>query len=162
MRHVRTMSVVVFASVLSAGCASMDTMPLVFGQSHTVGISMGASAADQGGEFTLGYKDRNIAVVPVVMASGETGASQLKATATDGHADALSVLGQFEVESDATTRKVGLGKFFATGLAAKVLADGFSARLSGETEEQPPVQVAASDAPGHRTGRAGNAETAGN
>lgn len=143
MRQIRNIGLMMFAAAGSAGCASTAEMPLVFGQTHTVGISMGASAADQGGEFTLGYRDRNVAVVPVVT-SGPNGPSPLRATATDGHADALSVLGQFEVNSDATARKVGLGKFFATGLAAKVLADGFSAQLSGEpVEPPPPVKVAA-------------------
>ena len=44
--------------------------------------------------------------------------------------NSLSVLGQFEVDAQAAGPKVGLGKFFATGLAADKLADGFSAKLS--------------------------------
>jgi hypothetical protein len=155
------MSTLMFASAL-AGCASTAELPLVFGQTHTVGISMGASTTDQGGEFTLGYRDRNVAIVPVVMSSGASGATQLSATATGGFTDALSVLGQFEVNSDATARKIGLGKFFATGLAAKVLADGFSAQLSGQPEEeQAPVKVAAA-APQGCTLVSDNGKAAGN
>lgn len=143
MHRIETVSMAVLASVGLAGCASNAEMPLVFGQTHTVGISMGASATDQGGEFTLGYRDRNVAVVPVVL-KGTDGQTRLGATATDDHNDAFSVLGQFEVKSNATERKVGLGKFFATGLAAKVLAEGFSARLENAPfEEEAPVKVAA-------------------
>ena len=43
--------------------------------------------------------------------------------------DAFSVLGQFEVDSNGRQVEVGLGKFFATGLAAQKLADGFACKL---------------------------------
>ena len=50
----------------------------------------------------------------------------------EGGSDALSVLGQFEVRSSTRTADVGLGKFFATGLAAQKLADGFSDQIAGK------------------------------
>ena len=52
-------------TTLLYGCASPKAnIPLVFGQSHTVGISIGGSAADQGVDFTLGYKDKELWVSP--------------------------------------------------------------------------------------------------
>ncbi len=116
---------------LLGGCASSGTsMPLVFGQSHTVGLSIGGSAADQGVDLTLGYKDKDIAIVPVTVAQKGGANTQIKSSAGAGHEDALSVLGQFELNSDAKQADVGLGKFFATGIAAKTLADGFKEKLS--------------------------------
>ncbi len=53
-------------------------------------------------------------------------------TSTKGNdKDALSVLGQFTIDSNATKNGVGvgLGRFFATGSAASRLADGFAAKL---------------------------------
>ncbi len=120
-------------TTLLYGCASPKAnIPLVFGQSHTVGISIGGSAADQGVDFTLGYKDKDIAIVPVTIEQKDGGNTQIKAKAEVGHEDALSVFGQFELNSDTKQANVGLGKFFATGLAAKVLADGFKEKLAKE------------------------------
>jgi hypothetical protein len=94
---------------------------LVFGQSQTVGLTIGASTTEQRGELSLGYKDYDVAVVP----------TQTLSQAGD-HADSLSVIGQFEVDGGAegAAPRVGLGKFFATGLAAKTLADGFRCQVS--------------------------------
>ena len=117
--------------VLVGACAPPGAnMPLVFGQSHTVGISIGGTSTDQGVDLTLGYKDKSVAVVPVTVGQKEGGNTQIKSTAGSEHQDALSVLGQFELDSNATQGDVGLGKFFATGIAAKTLADGFSEKLS--------------------------------
>ncbi len=117
---------VMFLSI--AGCATKQNLPLVFGQAHTVGISMSSNVSQQGGEFTLGYKDWDFAIVPVTIGQADGGNTQIKAVATEQHQDALSVLGQFDVK--AKEGEVGLGKFFATGMAAKKLADGFAAKLS--------------------------------
>ena len=117
------------AALALTGCAgSGANMPLIFGQTQTVGLAMGGSTSDQGVDLTLGYKDRNFAIVPVTVKQS-SGSTQITSTATAGHQDALSVLGQFEVKADAKAGNVGLGKFFATGLAAKVLADGFAEKL---------------------------------
>jgi hypothetical protein len=71
------------------------------------------------------------------------GATQVLSTVTSNGtrgrksegSDALSVLGQFSVETNSKTADVGLGKFFATGLAAQKLADGFGERLAGPSLE---------------------------
>lgn len=120
-----------------SGCAAYNNSPLIFGQAHIVGISISGSAPEQKGEFVLGYKDADIAIVPVSVRQQNGDSTQLKATATKDHQDALSVLGQFSVNatSEVKTTSVGLGKFFATGMAAKKLADGFAAKL-GASEDK--------------------------
>lgn len=52
----------------------------------------------------------------------------------NGDEDALSVLGQFQVDASAGSDQsgVGLGRFFATGSAASRLADGFAAKLGSK------------------------------
>lgn len=115
---------------LASGCGGGVGTPLFFGQAQTVGITIATAPQQGGGELTLGYRDTNIAVIPVSVSQGDGKSTQLKAKAGAGHEDTLSVLGQFEVEADGTAAKVGLGKFFATGLAAKTLADGFKAKMS--------------------------------
>jgi len=119
-----------FLGISITGCAEISNPPLIFGQSHTVGITVSASAPDQGGELTIGYKDRNFAIIPVTVKQGDGNSTQIKATATANHQDALSVLGQFEVNTKVTGPEASLGKFFATGIAANKLADGFQAKLS--------------------------------
>jgi len=120
------------------GCMNTDATFLVFGQQQTVGIAIGGSTTDQGAELSLGYRDRNIAVIPVAinpMGSNTTHAVESVGTDECGNrfTDSHSVLGQFEVNTKAGTgaAEVGLGKFFATGLAARVLAEGFADRLGG-------------------------------
>ena len=136
------------------GCSSTGSnLPLMFGQSHTLGISLSSTAANQGVDLSLGYKDQDVAVVPVAVTVGEeqkknekSQESQIKEIYSTvrgpGNRDALSVLGQFSVNTSAGSEgtKVGLGKFFATGLAAQKLSDGFCAALGGkcnEDESQP-------------------------
>lgn len=107
-------------------CTTADQpMPLVFGRSQTVGISVAGSVPDQGAHVTIGFSDRNVAVVPTTSPNGEA----IRATATDGFNDALSVLGQFEANAAAKDVNAGLGTFFSTGMASRLLAEGFSCKL---------------------------------
>jgi hypothetical protein len=143
MRHaVRVFATLSTAALVSA-CSTQGNTMLVFGQTQTVGISIGGSATDQGISFTLGYQDRNFAIVPASVRQADGGATQVLSTVTSNGtrgrksegSDALSVLGQFSVETNSKTADVGLGKFFATGLAAQKLADGFGERLAGPSLE---------------------------
>lgn len=132
-------------SILLAGCTSNQNLPLIFGQSQTVGISIGAGASDQGADFVLGYKDKNVAVVPVSVQESDGSSVQIGSMSGKEFEDALSVLGQFEVKTDTSRGNVGLGKFFATGAAAKSLADGFSCKLAGGTAAECGFSEAADD-----------------
>lgn len=142
------------AAGLLGGCASAPgTTMLVFGQTTTIGIAVGGSVTDQGASFSLGYQDRNFAIVPATVQQADGGATQVRSVASDtgpggrqSSEDALSVLGQFDVQSrtDGSGRvDIGLGKFFATGLAAKVLADGFKERIARSAAAPAPAASAA-------------------
>ena len=114
--------------IMICGCAKYTNLPLMFGQSHTVGITISGSTTDQGGEFTLGYRDKDIAIVPVTIKQNSGDSTLVKSTVQNSQ-DAMSVIGQFELSSGTADGNVGLGKFFATGLAAQKLADGFKEKL---------------------------------
>jgi len=126
-----------------AGCSSTPTnMPLVFGESITVGISIAATTTDQGADFTLGYKSKDVAIVPVSVLKTDGGVEKLQAHITNTATadvpgstsdDAYSVIGQFSVETGQQGHQVGLGKFFATGQAAQVLSEGFRMRMENES-----------------------------
>ena len=47
-----------------SACASSGT-PLIFGSTTTFGVTVNATPDTQGLDFTLGYKDKNLAIVPV-------------------------------------------------------------------------------------------------
>lgn len=138
------------------GCASdlPRNMPLVFGEAITVGIGIGASTADQGGDFTLGFKSKDVAIIPVVAYDNDGSPVQIQADISDTtsgdestettadskivtrkpvtktiNKDSYSVLGQFGSVTDGAGKRVGLGKFFATGAAALQLSEGFAACL---------------------------------
>ncbi|WP_141699137.1 hypothetical protein [Candidatus Thiosymbion oneisti] len=123
---------------LLSGCASINpNMPLVFGQSHAFGLSVTGSTLNQGIGFTIGYQDKDIALIPVTVKQPHGEYAMIKSNTRDGHRDALSVLGQFDSNSKVGSNanpntleaNVGLGKFFATGIAAQKLADGFAHKL---------------------------------
>jgi hypothetical protein len=136
---------VVLGAVAVAACGNVDSTHLVFGQQQTVGLDITATAPEQGGTLSLGYKDKNIAVIPVAVNEGDTyrllgSTNKLEGSANMANSpdenDAYSTIGQFELNTGQNgTASVGLGKFFATGLAAQKLADGFKAKLSKEPTE---------------------------
>jgi len=135
MKLIYIYSIVALLFILS-GCASNQNLPLIFGQSQTVGISIGGGANDQGADFVLGYKDKNIAIVPIAIQVSEGSYAQVGSMSGENFDDSFSVIGQFEVKSGISQAgDVGLGKFFATGAAAKALADGFSSKLSEKETE---------------------------
>jgi|GEM_PF-2351339 len=123
------------APLILCACSTAPAPPLFFGEQVTVGINIGTVAGTQGVDFTLGYKDQDVAVVPVGAVSRGRGQAVTAHTRDGADApadvDALSVFGQFEGQGATpagggpTTRKVALGRFFATGLAASNLAEGY-------------------------------------
>ena len=129
-----------------AGCTTADQpMPLVFGRTQTYGMGIQGSAADQGASLTLGFNDRNIAVVPTTTMEG----GNIRSISTDKNGqpfeDSLSVLGQFEASGNAKDVAASLGTFFSTGLAARKLAEGFKARLGKGAPPPPPETGNSSD-----------------
>jgi hypothetical protein len=120
------------------GCSTTRDVPLLFGSSNVVGISVGASAAGSGADFTLGYKGHDFALVPVTVRQPD-GSEPRVGSGQTGVSDAYSVLGQFGASGgrDAGQVKTSLGKFFATGMAARTLAGGFAQKLGGTDENKP-------------------------
>ncbi len=126
-------------TLILGGCADQQYMPLVFGQSDTLGISISGSTTEQGAELTLGYKGRNIAIIPVTVMQADGTVAHVFATSNGSggnFVDALSVFGQFEAAASGGTAtgtqpavQASLGKFFATGLAAMNISDGFAYKL---------------------------------
>lgn len=159
------------APLILCGCSTAPAPPLFFGELVTVGINIGTGAGTQGVDFTLGYKDQDLAVVPVGAVSRGKGQAVTARTmdGPGGEWDALSVFGQFEglgaqpATGGATHRKVALGRFFATGLAATNLAeayhDGWVGRPAGDAGTTPVTPTrgvsGAARAPDKRAGKTG-------
>jgi hypothetical protein len=118
--------------VTLAACSPTANYPLLFGQTQTFGVGIHGSTT-QGADLTLGYKDFNVAIVPVTTADGSPIRGDVLGAGNARGQDALSVLGEFNAETTAgVSPKVGLGKFFATGLAAQKLAEGYRDKLKKE------------------------------
>lgn len=118
----------------SLGLMACETLPdtVIFGQAHTVGISIGQSDAAPAPEFVLGYKDANIALLPAAVkdaAGNPTLVGGNTRVGTQGYNETFSVFGQFKANTTGPS-EVGLGKFFATGIAAQKLAAGFACAVS--------------------------------
>ncbi|MEM9010727.1 MAG: hypothetical protein AAGE18_05825 [Pseudomonadota bacterium] len=121
---------------LSACGSTNEAAPLVFGQAVNAGIVVAQSATSQNPELTVGLRMADIAVVPTIVpgsigvAGDDPGGAARKIYATgsdDGESgppqDALSTFGSFS--GDTSTGQVQLGVFFATGVAAQRLSEGF-------------------------------------
>ncbi len=124
--------IVISMALISAACAGPgENSPLIFGQADILGISIGTSAASQTPEFTLGYKGANIAIIPIA-GYGRNGEPVVFDAQDATGRDTMSVLGQFDAaaKKGSDTQQVVLGKFFATGFAARKLADGFAKKLA--------------------------------
>ncbi len=152
------------AAVGLSGCGTADNFPLIFGQSQTVGIGVSGSTTDQGGEITVGYKDRNIAIIPVTVRQKDGNSTQIMGRSQvngSEYQDSLSVFGQFEVGVGRSSTggaqptgpgQISLGKFFATGQAAMNISDGFKQYLSGRggQESAGPQQPGSENPPVNR------------
>lgn len=144
------------ASILLSGCASYKN-ELVFGESSD--FSIGFHPAPAGGlDFNLGYKQTDIAVVPVGVIDSSGAVRQRSASAQENEGnpstkkDAVSVFGQFSASSrtltePASPRRVTFGRFFATGIAAQRLAEGYASGWNqGLTVQDPQAAEAAAKA----------------
>jgi hypothetical protein len=134
----RNVLLALFASSVLSGCASTLDPPLVFVQTTSVGITAATTGGQATPELTVGYRDVDVALVPV------TKGDRVIGSAAPGHtgqfADSFSVLGQFDVGVAAKTGLVpgvSLGKFFATGAAASTLAEGYRCQLGAPGNTDP-------------------------
>lgn len=136
---------------LMSGCASYKN-ELVFGESSD--FSIGLHPAPAGGlDFNLGYKQTDIAVVPVAVldSSREIRQRRAKENEDDDKAkkDAISVFGQFSASSTRSPSdgekppRVTFGRFFATGMAAQNLAEGYANGWKAGVSAQDPTAAAA-------------------
>lgn len=163
MKSITTMLLTLPALAL-AGCASTKSQ-LFFGEAVNFGVTINSGASADGLDLTLGYKDRSIAIVPAsVLSNGESYTIDAQSEDPEGYVkDALSVFGQFKsvggapvatadkapagepTAAKAIRREVTLGRFFATGMAAANLAEGYrNGWGGGKTGENaiPPGKVA--------------------
>ncbi|WP_139367779.1 hypothetical protein [Enterovibrio nigricans] len=120
-----------FSIMTISACSTNENMPLIFSQTQSVGIGIGTNAVAQGVDFSLGYKDSNIAIIPITIKQSSNDSTLIKSTVGNSQ-DAMSVLGQFDVNSNNEGAGAALGKFFATGIAAQQLATGFKNSFSSE------------------------------
>src|SRR5262249_35445797 len=99
-------------------------VPLVFGKVDTFGASASATAPDQGGNVTLGYRSAKVAVVPVTAQDAYGNVVVLKERRASVNDGAFSTFASFEASAGGAVSgvKACLGDTFATGLAAQVVA----------------------------------------
>lgn len=104
--------------------------PLVYARTDVYGVDIAGSTAEQGSNFTLGYGNRNLALVPIVAVSGGGRPSDLLGGDGKTLKDAYSVLGQFSANTQTKRLGFGLERYFATGIAAQNLAGGLRAAIA--------------------------------
>ena len=127
--------------VLGLSACATSGSPLIFGEAVNFGVTANVGPDSQGFDFTLGYKDKNLAIVPVAIVTDDKVRKILAhhTKCTKRH-DALSVFGQFTSQGNwsmlSTEQEkkgaIKLDRFFATGLAAATLADGYRKGMQAE------------------------------
>jgi hypothetical protein len=137
------------ALTLGACAGAEQGVPLVFARTQTVGVSITGSVPDQGAHLTLGFSDRNIAIVPTTTSRGVAirGIARDPVNPRADFQDSLSVLGQFEVSAKAADVSAGLGTFFSTGMASRTLSEGFRDKLRGHLPVGRPANPPAANPP---------------
>ncbi|HSV46361.1 MAG TPA: hypothetical protein VLJ58_11280, partial [Ramlibacter sp.] len=105
--------------------------PLVYARTDVFGFDIGGAVAEQGLQFTMGYRTRNLALIPVVMVGAggwvtKLAGGDMPANKDDKPdvTDSFSVLGQFKADTETRRVSFGFERFFATGVAAQNLAHG--------------------------------------
>lgn len=126
--------------VALASCKSRDNPPLLFVQADSYGASVSAGTGSQGVQANVGYKGFNFAAVPVTVKDAGGNPRPLHAVNTNENFDAYSVFGHFSSTAGTTGNagtqpEIGIGKFFATGLAARRLAEGFRYSIVEEAKK---------------------------
>ncbi|WP_326543088.1 hypothetical protein [Pseudorhodoferax sp.] len=112
--------------------------PLVFLRTDVLGVDIGGSLADQGLQFTLGYGNRNIALIPTHATAGNGkivpifgGSRREDGTFNvDDPTDAMSVLGQFKSNTETQRLGLDLGRYFSTGVAARLLGKSLTSSIA--------------------------------
>jgi hypothetical protein len=110
-----------------SGCGS--TLPLVFIDKTSVGIS--ASTDNGGVEVSVGFDTKSAAIIPVAVRQKDKDGnvtSIVPLQAEEGSKkDAYSTFGNFTSDTKADGKNiavgVGLGRFFATGMAAQNISN---------------------------------------
>lgn len=123
-----------FRLIIGIGAASMlsacgSTLPLTFADKTTVGVDV--SASEQGVDLVVGFKTKSLAIVPIAVRKKDTSGNYSeveKLQAEDStKKDAYSTFGNFTVDTKAqagtASASIGLGRFFATGVAAQNIAN---------------------------------------
>jgi len=114
-----------------AGCVSMNNPPLFFAQTQTFGARLHGSATEQTASLVVGYKGSDAAIVPVT--ATQNGEVVAICSLWGAKRDSLSVFGTFRGDANvSTTAGVGLKNFFATGIAADNLAEGYNPTQEGQ------------------------------
>lgn len=114
---------------------------LLFAESTEVGLTLAPNPAG-GGQLVFGYRQTDLAVVPVGAITADGRVLQRRATAGVA-TDAVSVFAQFNadlIRSSGETAlmkpTLALGRFFATGIAATRLAKGYQKGMSDSSGDE--------------------------
>ena len=109
--------------------------PLIFGEAVNFGVTANVGPDSQGFDFTLGYKDKNLAIVPVAIVTDDKVRKILShhTKCTKRH-DALSVFGQFTSQGNWSMLSTEQEKNRAITLDQ--INEGFDRLDSGEAVRQ--------------------------
>jgi len=138
------MSLAVAGAAMSlAGCAG-STLPVVFADKTVLGVDI--SGSEQGADLSLGFKTRSLSIVPVAVRQKDAAGNVTKIELIEGRGkdedvkDSFSTFGNFTTDTGVkgVAASVGLGRFFATGVAAQTLADKLGEAMVKTAEKAPP------------------------
>jgi hypothetical protein len=151
MKNILCLAVAGSAVVSLVGCGS--TLPVVFADKTVLGVDI--SGSEQGADLSLGFKTRSLSIVPVAVRQKDAAGNVTGITLIEGKdvtkgeiKDSFSTFGNFTVDTGVkgASASVGLGRFFATGVAAQKLAERLGDAMV-ETAKRTPLRANPGAAP---------------
>lgn len=135
--------------LLLGACAS-NRENLLFVETYDLGIGLHPTPTTGVIQFNIGFKATDLAVVPVAGVESDGRINQRRAKSHDGAAieqDAVSVFAQFRNSSspdtgnnaNAANHRVGIGRFFSTGVAAVNLARAYECGMQPDGKCPPAI-----------------------
>jgi hypothetical protein len=133
----------------ATGLVACSTSPsmLIFADNATFGLQLGSNTAASGGNVTLGYRNRSVAIVPMSVLD-ETGTAKALRSRDGSSTDAMSVFAIFDAASADRTSPLNTGQMFSTGVAAQQLTLGYMCRSNPTASECAAPATARPEPPG--------------
>lgn len=136
VKNIKIILILVSVISLFTGCA-LRQAPLMYSSKTTIGIDIGTSVAENGGNINIGFKNHDLVYIPVAVSNEDKNTSNTDQNISltkiesigenNNTRDTISIFATFSEDfskdkNDSKTLGFGIEKFLSTGMAAQNLS----------------------------------------